>query len=178
MVIQRVNAQRHAPLQATLIFVTLSALLTGCWIGTSISQTSASSKALDCSHPVSYPLVQMVSPVPPPPATAVGVPDSGALVVYDSQAIGNPTIGEFAASSVPIVLTLVSSGTFISTTPTSVPSPLPSQATTPTGTLYAVALPSLAPNTLYQVYAVENTGPTACNFNATAHVVIGTFTTQ
>ena len=148
---------------ATLLF--LGALVLGC------SGNQRFTGVGYCDHIDYTPAVQLLYPIP----GATGVPVNIGVLVYRGTPLGTPT----SPASVPISLGVGPSPS-ITTEPTSVPSPLPSPAATPdqpNGSVYAVALATLSPNTTYQVFATQNVGG-CVKPGQTVVTNIGTFATQ
>jgi hypothetical protein len=145
---------------AALLFV--SSLVLGC---------SGNPGVATCSAIFYYPEVQLLYPIP----GSTGVPVDVGVLVYRGTTSHSPV----ALASAPISLGVGPSPS-ITTVPTSLPSPLPSPAATPdqpNGIPYAVALPTLSPNTAYQVFATQNVGG-CVKPGMTVLTNIGTFTTQ
>jgi hypothetical protein len=148
---------------AALLFV--SALVLGC------SGNQPFTAVSTCGAIDYYPVVQLLYPVP----GSTGVPVDVGVLMYQGTPIGASP----GPASVPISLGVGPSPP-ITTVPTSVPSPLPSPAATPhqpAGSAYAVALSTLSPDTVYQVFATQNVGG-CVKPGMTVLTNIGTFTTQ
>jgi hypothetical protein len=128
----------------------------------------------DCTY--DYPAVELLYPIP----GATGVPPNIGVLVYQGTYQGTPLAQSTSPANVPIALG-VTAPPSIGTPPTSVPSPFPSPAATPYGpsggSAYAVALPTLSPNTTYQVFATQNVGG-CIEPGQTVQSHIGSFTTQ
>ncbi len=163
-----VNQRFHKQLAVPLWVV--SALLAGLSATVGCSQSASPAPSPTPCLPLAQPLqAEELYPV----VNATGVPDNTSVIVYEQY---------FGSTQLPIA---IAAGTQspIPLQPTSVPSPEPTPFSQPAmgATLYAAALPSLAPATNYNVYGYEYGFAGShglCSFPAGYASVIGSFTTQ
>jgi hypothetical protein len=137
--------------------VTLGAALAGCSGATGYGA---------CNVSYLTPAVRLLYPLP----NAQNVPDAAGVVLYASAPNYLP------ATAVPILLR-AGSATPFPTVPTAVPSPYPSPAATTSASLYAVAVPSLAPATTYHVLAEVSAG-NCYGSGSKVQQDLGSFTTR